>query len=471
MRTLRRGALTLLAGAFLAGCDGILDVDLPGQITQEGLLNPSSARIMANSAIADVECGFSDFLSAHPGGYEDTFMRVTGWFGSLEYTLRPGVGGCSAGTTTNGWWTPLHSGRFQAEQAYELISDWSQDQLPGNKDQMLAEMSIYAGFVRNLYGDYFCEASFEGGPLMSPQQTLQEAEQYMTQALSHIQAAGGDFEVANGIASSARQMALALRARIRWALGNSAGAMDDALQIEQGFQAYATRGPGIRQRWNRVVDAHNNQGWATITGPITWHAKVGNWTMAVVPFTGYRYLGILPDGRAVTETRHPITTQNSPEAVADTRVPVTYHGIYNGFDAYKQQKYPNLDSPMVMANWEEIWLIRAEIVGGQGAIDLVNEIRDYHGLPRVTYVAAGNAQQVKDMIIEERRRSLWLEGRYWATKLREDLWFPRAQGRTPYPYSYQGGVRMLMPANEYELNPNFTNADEGTLCNPAQRPV
>ena len=82
----------------------------------------------------------------------------------------------------------------------------------------------------------------------------------------------------------------------------------------------------------------------------------------------------------------------------------------------------------------------------------MNDIRDRYGLPRVTYVDPGNAEQVRYMIIEERRRSFFGEARrYWATKIpnTDILWFPRTKGLTPAQgYDLNGGVRMVMPGDE-----------------------
>src|SRR5690606_16258334 len=135
-------------------------------------------------------------------------------------------------------------------------------------------------------------------------------------------------------------------------------------------------------RWNRVVDALNGEGWGTIIGPVDWWDGPGDWP-DVIPFTGYRNLGILPDGRAVTADRYPITTTEYAAAVPDTRVPVTESGVFNNFPAWKQGKYTALDSPIPMVNWEEAWLIRADIENEvnndqAAAVALVNEIRAYH---------------------------------------------------------------------------------------------
>jgi hypothetical protein len=54
-------AAALLAAGALGACDGILDVELPGEMTEGDLLQPQSAATLVNSAIADFECSYSMF--------------------------------------------------------------------------------------------------------------------------------------------------------------------------------------------------------------------------------------------------------------------------------------------------------------------------------------------------------------------------------------------------------------------------
>ena len=92
----------------------------------------------------------------------------------------------------------------------------------------------------------------------------------------------------------------------------------------------------------------------------------------------------------------------------------------------------------------------------------------------VTYVDPANAQQIRYMIIEERRRALFNEGRYFYTKLKNTdlLWFPRNVGAMRIAGNpYFGGVRYLMPQDEFDLNENLSLADRGTGCPEGQRPV
>jgi hypothetical protein len=472
LRQFTRGPLSLaLLVGFVAGCDGILEVDLPGQIVEGALFEPAQAAILVNSAIGDIECAYSEFIATDASGFEDVFARVTGWWGgSFEYRTSPNTVACNTAENSYGWWTPLQAGRFLAEESYRRISGWSAAEVGPNRERLLAQSAIYAGVAYNLLGDYMCEIAIDGGPLMTPDQTLAKAEEYLTTAIGHINTAG-DFAMPATISPSARQMAHLLRARVRFSRGDMQGAAADAALINQGFVANISReAGGERRRWNRVFNSNNGSGWGTVIGAVDWWRGPGNWP-AVIPFTGYRNLGVLPDGRAVSETGHAITTVGTPGAVADTRVPVRNTGrVFNGFPSWVQEKYTGLQSPIPLANWREAWLMLAEIEGGQAAIDRVNAIRAAHNLPLVTYLSPNDQAGITRMIIEERRRSLFLEARYWTTKLRHDLWFPRGVGQTPYPYPYQLGVRMAMPDNVYELNTNFTQADRGSKCGN-QRPA
>ena len=108
------------------------------------------------------------------------------------------------------------------------------------------------------------------------------------------------------------------------------------------------------------------------------------------------------------------------------------------------------------------------------AIAFINQLRTAAGLPLVT--GTYSQDQVDNLIIEERRRALWLEGRFWSTKIQNTnkLWFPRRVGDWINPaasYVLNGGVRLLMQQDEYQINPNLSLADRGTGCAAAQAPV
>lgn len=468
---------------LLGGCEGLLDVDLPGNVTQDGVFNPTQATILVNSAASAIECGYSDFVGTNAAGNEDVLTRDTGWWGgSMEFATTTGVGAiCNSSNVAFAWWNPMHAGRWLAEEAYRHLDEvWSPDQVAGNRDRLLAESAIWAGVAYGLFGEHFCEMAFDNGPIMSADETLAEAEQWFTRALGHIQSAG-DFAIAGGTTASALQTAHVLRSRIRMARGNTSGAVSDAQAVTLGTMAWITRDAGgTRQRWNKVFNGHNQEQITTVIGAVDWWSGSGTpnpatgepWP-AIIPHTGYRDLAILPDGRAVKENGVAVTLDDAG-AVADSRVPVRNEGrVFQEHPVYRQQKYIGLDADIPLANWEEAWLIVAKVQGGQEAVSRVNEVRVHHGLPLVTYVDPSNAEQVRRMVLEEERRSLFLEGRWWSTKIQERLWFPRGQGQVqpPTSFGYLAGVRMAMPQNEFELNPNFDDSVRGTLCDPLERPM
>lgn len=489
------GALLTL-GVAVAACDGLLDVELPGQVTEDATFVPAQAELLVNSAIADIECALSDFTAFEAAGAEDNTTRTVGWWGSrFERPVSPNNGSnCSPQETSVAWFAPLHKGRWMAEQVYErLQNEWDAAAVP-NREELMGIAALYAGIAYTHLGEFFCEVMADSGPPMTWQAGLQEAEQWLTDAITHIGNVG-DFAIETDVTTSAEQMAYLMRARARFAQNTAAKdaeAVQDVQQITQGFAAYVTRDAGgERTRWNRVYSAHVGLGWVVLLGPVDWWSGTtsnqpaflggGAWP-AVIPFTGHWELAIdQTDGRAVSDTGHPLTLSDA-NTVEDTRVASTPAGVGgigagggpNSYPQWEQRKYTGLGDDFALAKWEEAWLIEALVEGGQTAIDNVNDIRTAHGLPTVSYLTgASPADDIQIMVLEEFRRNHYLEpGRWWSAKLRYDLWFPRGEGADQWNFGYQTGVRMVYPGSEYELNPNLTPDDRGDFgCAPSQNPV
>jgi hypothetical protein len=495
MTKMTRVALTVAVAASVAACDELLTVELPGQATEEGTFVASQAGLLVNSAIADIECAYSDFTAFEAAGFEDTSSRTVGWWGGrFERPPTPGTAGGCAGTQENqngNWFKPLHKGRWMAEQVYtRLETEWDATAVP-NREQLMAMSAIYAGIAYTFFGEFFCEATFDSGPLMSWSQTLQEAEAWFTTALGHINTAG-DFAIPTGVTTSARQTAYMLRARARFAQNTPATdalAVQDAQQVTQGSVAYVTRDAGAeRSRFNRVYSGHVGLGWVALLGPVDWWSGspdpvTGNPWPAVIPYTGYWNLAIDAEGRAVNDTGNAITTINTPTATLDTRVPVQEvapSGIGTvTYPRWEQRKYPNAGTDFALAKWQEARLIEAQVAGGATAITLVNTIRTAAGLPTITgaYLTqltdgTNDAAEIQNMLIEEARRVYFLEGgRWWSHKLRYNLWFPRGQDVDNWNFTYQLGVRMVYPDAEFDLNTNLTRDMQGASCPPFQDPT
>ena len=477
------GAILFVSLAVLGGCSDILDVELPAQLGDEALEDPAGAQSQINTIIGQFENAHNQFI-IQSWGREDLGEPLTaGSYDHPSFQLEP--------ISPNDEFGPMmKSRRFAFLLHDKLVEDWTVEDVP-QRAQFLAISSLYAGATLSWMGSSLCESAIDGGPLMTSAQTLAEADRWLTQAVAEVASAGGDFALPHGVASSARAMAYGLRAQARWMAGDLQGARLDAEQVPPGHIAYITRDTDAGRR-NRL--------WLLATVNIRMYDVMDWWQGPpnpatgqlfpdVIPFTGWVNLAILPDGRAVREDGLPIrkegpytTAEEQADAYRDPRVQTRLIVARAGSVPMVNipNRYPNADDDIPLVNWKEMVLIRAESELGQGAIDLVNEMRAFDNaqngwdLPMVTYADPSNEQQIFDMIWEERRRALFSEGRFMYTKIRhpEVFWFPRNVGvLVGYGSPYYGGVRWLMPNDEYELNENFTLEDRATGCAVHQAPV
>jgi hypothetical protein len=468
---LRLAALALMIGATSA-CEELLDVTLPGDITSDELANPSLADIWRLSAMGRAECAFQAYI--HWDDNADVWWRGIGYQGGAwEYRDRPNtVTTCGRTGTSYGWYVPLQVGRAENERVYDAYSAWSDAEV-ANREQVLATVATFAGYAYQLLGERMCELAVDLGPLMMPDQVQDSAEMWFTQALDHINATG-DFSIPS--IQSVEQAALLGRARARFWRGDHVDAAADAAQIQPDFVAYITRDNSEHERRNHLYDYGQNSIQATVAEEVVH--PFGTPSAEVIPFTGYYRL----DDTAVDAQGQPVihnlaidatdghSTVNGfplydddPGTVPDPRVQLAMSNLIipgTAIPVVGQWKYQSIDAWIPFARWAEAQLILADIAHANGdlpgAIGYVNTLRNSYSPALPNYTVAGpTAQQVKDLILEERRREFFLEGRWAGTKILEDLWFPLGEGSVPTGYPYQEGTCMLMPEVEYELNPNL----------------
>lgn len=507
----RRGtgvaALACAALLVMTGCDSLLEVDLPDAVTEEALDDPETAALQVNSVAASFECAYSSF-AIMAGGHEDNFQRYIGVAGNYaQYVAQPGLGSCDGDVYSTQWLQPLLIARGQGYTSWAAIQSYS---IP-NKARLLAKLALYNAAALDLFGEYFCEFAIDSGELLTPNQTLAIARNWTDSALAQIDAAvgaGGTFAIntqQGDVTLDIRQTVLGLRARIRYASGDLAGAAGDAAAVADGHMAWVLRETGEDRR--NMVSSTQGFGGGTVAGgflqgpvqledgvrsywisalgahPVAGTPYAGGWP-SPVPFTGYIDLAIeTATGRAVSDAGHALTLADADTEV-DTRVEHVIGSTGGGQD-YIPQKYASLEDDIPLINWREMRFIEAEAVGNiQTGIDLVNQIRTADGLPGIgtgadtSYRDAllDDADLYDDMLIEERRRSLWLEGRFWSTKIlkNEKLWFPRSVGEWVNAIATNalgGGVRVVLPNSEFSINPNLTLEDRGTGCPAGQAPV
>jgi hypothetical protein len=404
-------SLLTLAALAATGCRGILNVDLPTRVSAGVLNDPSFAPTMVLGATADFECAYTNYAAA-TGLLTDELIESTGFIAWFSWDLRripssnSSLGSNTCTGAGYGVYTPLQTARFTAADSYKRIQAFPDASVP-NKTTLLATAAAYEGYALTLLGEGFCQMAVDGGPVITPAQTLTLAEARFTDAIQLATSAGN---------TSILNLATVGRARVRLDLGNTAGADADAKLVPQGFVFNATYDAAAERHRNRVyVDNFVNL-----------------YTSVDPRFRNLTYGGV-PDPR--------VPTKNAGRLGND------------GVTALWQQlKYTTETSPMPIATWNEAQLIIAEAEGGQAAVDAINRLHAAAGLPPF---ASTDAATIMAQVYEERRRELFLTGHRLNDMLRLGIPFDSGVDAKGQPF----GTTTCLPLPDVETlnNPNFTN--------------
>jgi hypothetical protein len=408
IRPVRRAISTIVGPVLLAisiaACNGILDVSLPGKVDAGVLDNPALAATMVTSAQADFECAFSEYVHS-TGLWANELWNSSGGaevnpWGARLSTYDAGTGTCPTEISNRGAfdvYLPLQIARVQADSAVARLDRFTDADVP-NRAVLLARAAAYSGYAYTLLGEAYCEMALDASAIVAPSDVLAIAEQRFSRAIDMATSAG-DASVLN--------MALVGRARVRLDLGNTAGAASDAELVPHGFVYNATYDLTPFRRNNTVV-LNNN---------VNFHESVA------------------PEFRNLTV-----------DDIADPRVPVEDAGRF-GQDAvtplWVQKKYLAVDSPIPIATWDEAQLIIAEAEGGDNAVTAINAIRDEYGLP---HYGGGTDEEIMDQILEERRRTLFLDGHAIGDHLRYGI--PFATGLNQKGVRYGDLTCLPLPPSE-----------------------
>jgi hypothetical protein len=404
-RLLSRAALPALALlALLAACNDVLDVKLPGRVREEALDNPALASTLVAGAQADFECAFTEYVHT-TGLWANELLNssggaeVNGWGARLS-TYETGTGGCPTVSATRGafaTYLPLQIARRQAEDALRRLDGFSDAQV-ANRTLLLATAALYSGYAHALLGEPYCQMALDGGPLVRPADVLAIAEQRFTRAIE-LATTANDSRILNA--------ARVGRARVRLDLGKKAEAAADARLVPANFVYNATYSNSTFRRNNTVVLNINT-----------------NFHESVAPEFRGLTVGTTPDPR--------VPVRDANRRGQDALTPL-----------WTQSKYTATDSPIPLATWDEAQLILAEVEGGQGAVDAINRIRAKYGLPQY---AGGTAAQVTAQVVEERRRTLFLDGHALGDHLRYGI--PFATGVNQKGVRYGENTCLPLPQAE-----------------------
>ncbi|MGE0553877.1 MAG: RagB/SusD family nutrient uptake outer membrane protein [Gemmatimonadales bacterium] len=404
----RTVAAAIATTALLVGCNSLLDVELPTRVPAETLDNPALATTLVAGAVGDFECALTNYITA-TGLVGDELIETTGWIAVFSWDQRrifPDNGNLATGTCTDlgyGIFTPLQTARFQAEDAFSRVSDF-EDASVSNKTSLLATAAAYAGYALTLLGEGFCELTVDAGPLLTPDEVFQLAEERFTSAITLATTAGDD---------AILNMSRVGRARVRLSLGKLTDAAIDAKAVPVGFVRNATRSSVNERRWNRTYAEGQRNFYISVDA---------------------RYRDLTVDG------------------MPDTRVATVPAGR-NGHDGvtpvFFQQKYTSESASVPLATWREAQLIIAEAEGGQAAVDAINLLRTAADLPLFSSTDPAAIQQ---QIREERRRELFLEGHRLHDMLRFGI--PFDTGLNHKGVTYGDTTCLPLPDAERLNNPN-----------------
>lgn len=402
-------AVALLVGVFSTACDGILDVDMPGETEASAMDNPAYAGLLVLGVQADFECYYSGFtlLSALLSGEmtgASTALPMQ-WF--QQRGVRPVINdniSCNAA----GYYRSLSTARFVADDALQRIGGYSDAEVP-QKNLLLARAALYSAFSYTIFAESYCSATFDLGPETFRPEILALAEERFDTAV----------QLATQVNDAALLNAARVgRARVRLQRGNEAGALSDASAVPAGFRFDVTRSNSDASRRNRIY----TQNTQTTNHTIDWRYWETEWMGVPDP-----RIQVIDANRRATDGLHP---------------------------AWLQTKYTSESSPIRLASYVEAQLVIAEIEGGQTAVDVINMLHEAAGLPDFQ---STDEAEIRAQVIEERRREFFLEGRRMGDLNWFGGWEDWADGVNQWDNRPYEGTRCFpIPNEERQGNPNLS---------------
>jgi hypothetical protein len=367
------GAVAL--AALVAGCSTsqLLDVEAPNNVPAAIFDDPAQATLMVNSAIGDFECAFGSFVTSQgisTDELQDATVTAANWqLDRRDDGFTSGSYGTAACTGTQGIYTPLSTSRWESDRAIERLVKWTDAEVL-NRQMLLAQANLYAGFSYALMGMALCQASFDEGAPIDQKGMFALAESRFTDAITAATAANQ---------ATLKNAATLGRARVRLFLHNTAGAIADAQQIPAGFVFNAANDAANSRRYNRVFNAISTGGSNTVE-PVARQLRTENNEI---------------DPRAATLQ---LTTRAS-DGTTLIVIPTKYNAATQ--DAGRAIPFP-------IARYAEAQLIIAEAQGGANAVTIINTMRTAVSLR--AYTGPTDATSITKLIASERQRVLFVEG-------------------------------------------------------------
>jgi hypothetical protein len=394
----RAGGLTTVLAVLLGSCDvdSLLEVSDPSRLLAEDVEVPAQANALVAGLEADFICGLGAYFLVTANlsdEYEDTNAGGDNWGLDRRYSGSSDTwtdNECTA--TLPSAYVPVSRARWVADNLVNLFTTWTDAEVD-DRQERLARAYLLAGFNLYMLGAAHCSGALDEGPEITTAQFFTEAESRFTSALGIAQSQG---------LTDTENAALVGRARVRLFLGNTAGALGDAQEVDAGFVMNVFPSDTPNRLRNQIYDADQ----------FTFTFGVPEWTRNLTT-------GGVADPRTAT-----FDTGETAGGWAPTTV-------------WAQTKYTGQSSPMPIARYEEAQLIIAEIQGGATAVGIINALRAPY--PTLPVFASTDETEIQNEVILERQRELWFEGHRAYDVRRKSLPLFPAVGE-PYQVGIKGGT-------------------------------
>ena len=403
--------IAIVAGVS-AGCESLLDVSLPGAVTEEALHDPGLAPILARSAQNDFECSLVSRIVSH-GLWSSQFNNASTNQGHGAARTRRiaahdnGTSDCSDTQALGEIESPYGAtqiARGQATNAYEIISEF--DNLAG-KDALLATAAIFEGYSILGLSEGYCQVRLDPETaLISPAAAIAIAADRFAEARTLASAAG---------ATDLLNLARVGGARALNYIDRHGEALALAAVVPIGFVYNATYDASPPRRHNKVYSENYDN----------------------------RYISVHEDFR----TNDPLDPMLKVGGMDDPRVPIDGSALGGANDGvteiWRQAKYTSVSAPIPIATWEEAQLIVAEAELDAGdpaaAIVAIDAVRARYLLP--LYAGGVTVAEVTTQLIEERRRQLFVQGHWLGDMIRFNI--PFEEGVDPKGQPFVTGVTCI----------------------------
>ncbi len=420
-----RGIAVLALALLAAACsrDELLGVNTPDQITPEAAGNPSGAAALRVSALGNFAFFYSGDVSGGGVGLNIAAGllsdEMTTHRGGTEHMDSRGVNENTFPTTV---WTTVGLAQTQLVRARKALGQFAP--AGATRQSQMAQMQALQGYVFVLTGETYCN----GVPMSNANDDDPQSENLSNVQLFNRGIASFDSALALAPATDAaiRNLATIGKARARVDLKDYAGAAALVATVPATYQYLVQH-----SRTTIINDVYD------------W--MVGTRNFGVVNREGGNGLDYLATGDPrISFNPTPAAGQDGSLTIAPT-------------------KYPQPDSPVVLADGIEALMIRAEAAvdagDGAGFISLINTARATRtGLASLTDPGSKDAR----VTLLFRERAFW----FWLTahRLGDMRRLVRQYGRgaeTVFPTGpyFKGGVYgpdvNLIPSNAERNNPSF----------------